>query len=299
MTDLVASIEFGSSFNECYARNNRSTGQKSLRCFPGCNEIKHVTSGFCGQILRCFITFKDLAQINWQDILFIAFIHPTSEKNLYSVLMDKSLMLERLRDSNTQTGDFVLGKISSIYETRVEVLFNTQLHSWDYGWKSNRWSGVLETHVVEIMVMVKHSQEYFLVISNAFSPPFFINSSKKQRKPATKTHSTIKKPSRQTKTLRNHESCQVDNDFISESTQTLLLMKKTTNNQLTATILPATPLIQPSCYLYDIKRRRDMCEEGARISSSVRDSGPTAMELAGRSMQAILVMPASNRPMIG
>ena len=37
----------------------------------------------------------------------------------------------------------------------ISVEFKPTGHSWDYSWRSNRWSGKLETHVVEVAVLKK------------------------------------------------------------------------------------------------------------------------------------------------
>jgi hypothetical protein len=40
--------EFVSTFVQQYVRNNKSAGQKNLRCFPSCSEAGHCKIGFCG-----------------------------------------------------------------------------------------------------------------------------------------------------------------------------------------------------------------------------------------------------------
>lgn len=51
----AADIEFLSQIGDVYGRNNRSNGQKNLRCFPVCSSI-HSDIGFCGTPLP--VNFK-------------------------------------------------------------------------------------------------------------------------------------------------------------------------------------------------------------------------------------------------
>jgi hypothetical protein len=64
--------EFMTDFQERYQRNTKATGRKNIRCFPGCLNGKHTTTGFCGSPvkimlrnldtpasrLRCWATFE-------------------------------------------------------------------------------------------------------------------------------------------------------------------------------------------------------------------------------------------------
>jgi hypothetical protein len=43
----AADVEFLTPIGDLYGRNNRSNGQKNLRCFPVCSSV-HSEIGFCG-----------------------------------------------------------------------------------------------------------------------------------------------------------------------------------------------------------------------------------------------------------
>lgn len=56
----------------------------------------------------------------------------------------------------SSAGELVLGKVvyssSDTEKSNVHVKFNSEQHSWDYSWKSNRWE-VNKTHVIDVMVL--------------------------------------------------------------------------------------------------------------------------------------------------
>ena len=41
-------VQVSTTFQKQYIRNNKSNGQKNLRCFPHCAADGHKKSGFCG-----------------------------------------------------------------------------------------------------------------------------------------------------------------------------------------------------------------------------------------------------------
>jgi hypothetical protein len=84
------------------------------------------------------------------------------------------------------------GKVEIISDTmshaRLKVVINAERHSWDYSWKSNRWSGFQSTHVVDLILLddveVEHND--LKIHSSCPSEPFLIISSHKTPKMATK-----------------------------------------------------------------------------------------------------------------
>ena len=75
---MIKSCIFHTPIAASYFRNNRSTRQKSLRCFPMCSIRGHVNGGFCGQSIRTTVTLSPQTQMeeNLQVVCF--FFLPTA-----------------------------------------------------------------------------------------------------------------------------------------------------------------------------------------------------------------------------
>ena len=164
MTDLKFTVPFSIS----YLRNNRSSGQKSLRCFPHCTEKGHIASGFCGDHLEATATIKKDAKFgtDWLDrITVVGEIRPFSDQGISSgKKVSRRKLIKELRDitGGTKTGgELQLGVMKVLHEddhiAKVSISFNADKHSWDYSWKSNRWSGVNNSHVVDVVLVESHT----------------------------------------------------------------------------------------------------------------------------------------------
>jgi hypothetical protein len=60
--------------------------------------------------------------------------------------------------------------------------FNTEQCSYDYSWRSNRWTGKNETHVIDIICVKQLPDDLFEVCSSCTSTPFVISSNHKKGK---------------------------------------------------------------------------------------------------------------------
>jgi Helicase associated domain len=160
----ITDIKFTTPFSVSYLRNNRSSGQKSLRCFPRCTEKGHIASGFCGDHLIATATIKknQACGQDWLDrITVIGEIRPFSDQGISSgKKVSRKKLLNELRDIRGATksgGELLLGEMKIIHEDElnavVTIAFNAEKHSWDYSWKSNRWSGVNNSHVVDVVLV--------------------------------------------------------------------------------------------------------------------------------------------------
>lgn len=183
---MIKSCELQTKISPSYFRNNRSTRQKSLRCFPACCLKGHVAGGFCGQALRATMTLTaEDKPISIGDYLFIAEIRPLSTPRLSSQgTIKKHDLMEQIRvknDKNSLNRELFMGEINVVTTTTKEVtfdiIFNSHLSSWDYSWKSNRWSGPNERHVIDIIVLKCVSIADLLVNSFYTSSSFVIVSS--------------------------------------------------------------------------------------------------------------------------
>ena len=164
----ILSVDFIHGFKDSYLRNNRTSGQKSLRCFPQCCERGHVASGFCGSSLQIVMRIRKCPWLkpDWEnrEISIIGQIHPISEAGLSSQRsISRAFLMAGLRNSNGSkgtrtTGELFLGRVVVMEEqpdgvALLRVEFNGDRHSWDYSWKSNRWSGESNAHVVDIILI--------------------------------------------------------------------------------------------------------------------------------------------------
>ena len=52
-------VEILSQVRTQYIRNNKSNGQKNIRCFPRCAKTGHRKAGFCGSNLSIQLRVKD------------------------------------------------------------------------------------------------------------------------------------------------------------------------------------------------------------------------------------------------
>jgi hypothetical protein len=70
----------------------------------------------------------------------------------------------------------------------VKVTLNAERHSWDYSWKSNRWSGFQSTHVVDLILIddIEVGRNDLRVLASQTTVPFLIISSHKTPKMASK-----------------------------------------------------------------------------------------------------------------
>lgn len=87
-------------------------------------------------------------------------------------------------DSSSIGGELFLAETNIISnngeEAVIDLTFNANQCSYDYSWKSNRWSGPDITHVINIIALKNMTDSEFLVTSDCCSTPFVIASSHKK-----------------------------------------------------------------------------------------------------------------------
>lgn len=238
---MITNIDWITPIGSGYLRNNRSTKQKSLRCFPTCSVKGHVEGGFCGQALKVRIQFNPNPDSNLgnycnqgsnrhvkaTDFLFVAQMRPdtssmssssnpsstcttsayneltfmddevfskpneNNNSNMFILSNQKSILMpdlcSRLRNRNesktkAEAAELYLGLVEVNKEGEdlfdLDVIFNMNLHSWDYSWKSDRWNSKLG-HYIDIIALRYGAQE--LIVSDfKSSTPFQISSSHKK-----------------------------------------------------------------------------------------------------------------------
>ena len=123
------------------------------------------------------------------EYIFIAEIRPVSLPKLSRAeTVEKKYMLDQIRTKYEKTpvtnGELFIAEVSLLAtsqdDAKLMLTFNSQHCSWDYSWKSNRWSGPQEHHVIDIIVVKSMSVNEFAVISFRSSTPFIILSSHKK-----------------------------------------------------------------------------------------------------------------------
>jgi len=112
--------------------------------------------------------------------VFLLQLRPTKEPQFskFSILSE-DIINSNVRSDSCKKGQLLRGEAKMIsgrsengfndYVLHVE--FNSRLSSWDYGWKSNRWS-TDETHLVDVMVLVKGKDKQYVMVAKAESSPF-------------------------------------------------------------------------------------------------------------------------------
>lgn len=189
---MIKSCQFETPIAGSYLRNNRSTRQKSLRCFPACDPRGHIAAGFCGVPLRVRIHLttddENESELNIHSYLFIAETRPVNTPGISShATVSKQSIMQNIRtksDKASEKGELFVGDVAVLAADKksmeIQVTFNAQHCSWDYSWKSNRWSGSQELHIVDIVVLKYSTLSDFLVCSSSPSTPFIVASSHKR-----------------------------------------------------------------------------------------------------------------------
>jgi hypothetical protein len=262
----IADVEFTKPLEEAYYRNNRTSGQKSLRCFPHCNDKGHLRSSFCGSHLEVTAvihkdgTFGD----DWQnkEVLLLAEIRPFTEPRISALKsVPKSKILSELRDMRNPRsgGELVIGKVEILIEdsstAMVKIVFNEAKHSWDYSWRSNRWSGSSASHVVDIILVESCNSALdqcdLKVYSSVSSKPFILMSS---HKPSTSKKSSGRGAAKKKRDVNSRTGSEFNaGDRESERND-----DRHSDETSAADYPPDFLLVKRSCYIYDIQRENEM-----------------------------------------
>jgi hypothetical protein len=128
--------------------------------------------------------------LDLNDFIVIMEIRPLStpkiSKQQFVKKQDIHNQLRMKHEKSSLEKELFMGEIEVIsYNPQTKVMelyvtFNGNHSSWDYSWKSNRWSGPNEQHVVDIIVLKYHSATEFQVCSSHTTNPFIVISSHKR-----------------------------------------------------------------------------------------------------------------------
>lgn len=265
---VLSDLNFKESLGEAYYRNNRTSGQKSFRCFPHCCEKGHIVSGFCGSHLEATAVIQKAPTfgLDWQnkEILIIAEIRPSLEPRISGFdTVSKNKILTDLRDMKNPRsgGELVSGKIEILREDDhnawIKIVFNGEKHSWDYSWKGNRWTPT--THVVDVLLIQSFESAVdsndLIVYSSACSDPFGLISSHKS---TIKIKTEKKKKKSNVPRLGDAELSDNEDDDDKVDTNYVKRTYNTKKKILIAELEAANCLVKSSCYVYDIQRNAEM-----------------------------------------
>lgn len=161
---------FKTSFQPSYQRNNKDSGQKNLRCFPGCCPKGHVARGYCG----CAVSVGAATEDRMAWTMFAL------EGSQLEVKVGDELSLLFASKTKTRTrkspglpwikGDSVEGGFN----------FNSERLGWHYGWISNvHTSGV--SHVLRCAIFQRKG-DVMICVDVTESPAFQVYCSRRKRK---------------------------------------------------------------------------------------------------------------------
>ena len=176
--------------NNPFRRNNRSNGQKSLRCFPRCCEQGHKKSGFCGKPIYATAIFQKTFPL--ERIIIVGEFRPETEPGLVQQMgreLHREEIMKRIRSeqNNAQTNMLLPGSIRILNADETtdtysaSIVLNESLHSYNYDWKSNRWTALTVRHVIDIVVLSDDSDTCLTVLGGVSSNSFLILSTKKSQ----------------------------------------------------------------------------------------------------------------------
>jgi len=222
-----------------YIRNNKSNGQKNIRCFPRCTQFGHRTAGFCGSgvVLSCDVTrlepqlsnkdedetVKALNQatfdfvFDFNDIIVVAeFLRagPDSEKShvTKNSFYEAAPIMNRVKRRGNNLAPLFLARfMDQTPEERaknpLQRCFTIEPSCWHYGWKSHKHSNTTK-HFLRVYAFHRIGG-YLKCLSHDDTTSFTISSSKRyQRRSDGETGDISGAPiaKRAKKNPKNHSS---------------------------------------------------------------------------------------------
>eukprot|EP00942_MAST-04A_sp_MAST-4A-sp1_P010440 g10440.t1 len=190
---MPSKIIFLNKFRDHYVRNNRSKGQKNLRCFPHCNTSGHTDHGFCGAMLACRgITPRGYPRVRCFAEIRVASITGTRTKGLVSTetpagltpgvtVPTESVMKVVKTTENPFVKLFELATKSIDMSGISHIVTELSLAppSWHYGWRSSKYAKNY-VHYVRAYLCVENGN-YLSCVAIVDSNKFRISSSKRCR----------------------------------------------------------------------------------------------------------------------
>lgn len=191
-----------------YYRNNRTSGQKNLRCFPTCGP-SHSESTFCGRRLRTALLIPRTTNITFDDVIVVGEFRPLEEGNnidsydlidLKVTTISEETLFQSIKTKSDSFNQFYLGKEVSRYDSmnsgefkELFLDFNEDCYSWHYGWKGNRYKQNMK-HAFIVSVLLRlpglSRQSSLKIIGQFTSPDFCVMSLRRRVLPSGNSSTT-------------------------------------------------------------------------------------------------------------
>ena len=190
---MPSKIIFLNKFRDHYVRNNRSKGQKNLRCFPHCNTSGHTDHGFCGAMLACRgITPRGYSRVRCFAEIRVASITGTRTKGLVSTETPAGLtpgvtvptesvmkVVKTTENPFVKLFELATKSIDMSGISHIVTEFSLAPPSWHYGWRSSKYAKNY-VHYVRAYLCVENGN-YLSCVAIVDSDKFRISSSKRCR----------------------------------------------------------------------------------------------------------------------
>jgi hypothetical protein len=183
---LDVHLQFTSTFNSSYVRNNKSKAKKHVRCFPRCCAAGHSDTQFCGESVGVKVTSNEISSEELKSLhIFGCFI---SHKDAPICNVGQTLSKSGL-SSLVQAKHMISGsplEICGVFSGTFDLSSNNGalgLNGWNYLNSTNQTRGQT-CHAFQAFCFVP-SGPGFLCVAMIFSSPFQISSTKRKKaKPA-------------------------------------------------------------------------------------------------------------------
>lgn len=152
--------------------------------------------------------------MNIDDYVFVAEIRPSDKPNIAALTtINKAELMSKVRTRQEQeigVREIFMGEITEIFSKKdeewdVEITFNGRHQSWDYSWRSNRWTST--NHVVDLIVLTYSSPTEFTVVSHFTTCEFYLLSSHKRETTDEEViHDKVRAKKSRTIDKRKHQS---------------------------------------------------------------------------------------------
>lgn len=227
-------------------------------------------------IANDFVFVAEFHKANDEGMIHTKYRIPVKGSPSFRLMSPAETTYEDFRTSTDFQGWF--GTIDSIkYDeasdlSDVSVSYNNTRNSWDYDWKSNRWSGPETAHVVTCYLFQKRDSK-LLLVQQTSSPRFVLSCTHKHPVPKSIVRvlsqlKTMKKPR-----LDDSESVAEYNAMAQDMFETVMKeVERESDNELddendansdetddgTSTEdeeRASFSIVDRSCYIFDMKRR--------------------------------------------
>ena len=211
--NISADLKILTKVQNHYIRNNKSNGQKNIRCFPRCTQFGHRTAGFCGSgITLSFVLSRQAPQsakegddktaqavvpatfdhvFNFNDIVVVAeFLRagPDSENShvTKNSFYEAAPIMNRVKRRGNSLAPLFLARLVALTpeeegKSPFERSFTIEPSCWHYGWKSHKHSNTTK-HFLRVYAFQRIGR-YLKCLSYDDTSFFTISSSKRyQRK---------------------------------------------------------------------------------------------------------------------